>query len=73
MSVRCGVYPVCALIDGNSIAIKSPTALADTSVAPYYSAGFSPGAGWDLLSYEGLSMSFQKPIVSYAQVDTIQS
>ena len=51
MSVRRDVYPVRVSIDGNSVAVKNPTVLTDTSVASYYSTGFSPGVGWGLLSY----------------------
>lgn len=48
--------------DANSPAVNRPTALTDTSVASYYSASFSPGAGFYLLSYEGPNVPFQKLI-----------
>jgi len=61
-SIQRNIYSIHVPIDGNSIAVKNPTALTDTSAASYYSASFSPGAGFYLLSYEGPSVPFQKLI-----------
>ena len=49
-------------IGADSEPIERPTALTDTSVASYYSASFSPQAGFYLLSYEGPSVPFQTVI-----------
>jgi dipeptidyl aminopeptidase len=48
--------------DAHSEAVERPTAVTDTSVASYYSASFSPEAGFYLLSYEGPGVPFQKVI-----------
>ena len=47
-------------VDSHSAAIARPTALTDTSMASYYSATFSPNAGFYLLSYQGPGVPFQK-------------
>lgn len=49
-------------IDAHSEAVERPTPVTDTSVASYYSASFSPSAGFYLLSYEGPGVPFQKVI-----------
>ena len=48
--------------DAQPEAVERPVALTDTSVASYYSASFSPEAGFYLLSYEGPGVPFQKVI-----------
>ena len=61
-SIERNIYSIHVPIDTDSAAVKRPTPLTDTSVASYYSASFSPGAGFYLLSYQGPSVPFQKLI-----------
>ena len=61
-SIERNIYSIKVPIDAQSPAVKRPTALTDTSVASYYSASFSPSAGFYLLSYEGPGVPFQKLI-----------
>jgi len=61
-SIERNIYSVHVPIDAHSAAVKLPTALTDTSVPSYYSASFSPRAGFYLLSYEGPGVPFQKLI-----------
>ena len=61
-SIERGIYAVHVPTDAHSEAVERPTALTDTSVVSYYSASFSPDAGFYLLSYEGPGVPFQKLI-----------
>ena len=61
-SIERNIYSVHVPIDAHSAAVERPTAITDTSVASYYSASFSPNAGFYLLSYEGPGVPFQKLI-----------
>jgi len=61
-SIERNIYSVHVPIDAHSTAVERPVALTDTSVASYYSASFSPNAGFYLLSYEGPDVPFQKLI-----------
>ena len=61
-SIERNIYSIHVPIDAHSEAVERPTALTDTSVASYYSASFSPEAGFYLLSYEGPEVPFQKVI-----------
>jgi hypothetical protein len=49
-------------IDAQSKAVELPNALTDTSVPSYYSASFSPNAGFYLLTYDGPDVPYQKLI-----------
>lgn len=49
-------------LDAHSEAIENPNAFTDASVVSYYSASFSPEAGFCLLSYHGPGVPYQKLI-----------
>ena len=61
-SIERNIYSVRVPIDAHSAAVERPNALTDTSVPSYYSASFSPNAGFYLLSYEGPNVPYQKVI-----------
>lgn len=61
-SIERNIYSVHVPTDAHTPAVKRPTALTTTPVASYYSARFSPSAGFYLLSYEGPGVPFQKLI-----------
>lgn len=61
-SIERNIYSVHVPTDADSEAVERPTALTDTSVVSYYSASFSPKAGFYSLSYEGPGVPFQKLI-----------
>lgn len=61
-SIERNIYSVRVPIDAHSEAVERPTPVTDTSVASYYSASFSPSAGFYLLTYEGPGVPFQKVI-----------
>lgn len=49
-------------LDAHSAAVERPKPVTDTSVPSYYSASFSPNAGFYLVSYEGPGVPYQKVI-----------
>ena len=59
-SIERNIYSIHVPIDAHSAAVKLPTPLTDTSTPSYYSASFSPRAGFYILSYEGPSVPYQK-------------
>jgi dipeptidyl aminopeptidase len=61
-SIERNIYSVQVPSDAHSEAIKNPNAFTDAAVASYYSASFSPEAGFCLLSYEGPGVPYQKVI-----------
>jgi dipeptidyl aminopeptidase len=61
-SIERNIYSVRVPIDAHSAAVERPNAVTDTSVPSYYSASFSPNAGFYLLSYEGPGVPYQKLI-----------
>ena len=61
-SIERNIYSVQVPSDAHSEAVKNPSAFTDTSIASYYSASFSPEAGFCLLSYQGPGVPYQKLI-----------
>ena len=61
-SIERNIYSVHVPIDAHSVAVERPNALTDTSAPSYYSASFSPDAGFYLLSFEGPGVPYQKLI-----------
>lgn len=61
-SIERNIYSVHVPTDAHSAAVERPNAVTDASVPSYYSASFSPDAGFYLLSYEGPSVPYQKLI-----------
>lgn len=61
-SIERNIYSIHVPLDAHSAAVERPKPVTDISVPSYYSASFSPNAGFYLLSYEGPGVPYQKVI-----------